>query len=72
METNQDHQRDLQLADHLDEHSADNSTCCDAPMIENTDLCSDCKEHSQSYRDMYEQSMSDRMEADKERGYDLH
>ena len=22
-----------------------NSNCCDAPIIENTDLCSNCKEH---------------------------
>ncbi|MCK4500163.1 hypothetical protein KAU11_06670 [Candidatus Babeliales bacterium] len=23
-----------------------NSECCDAPILENTDLCSDCKEHT--------------------------
>jgi len=44
---NEDDYRDQQLDKYLDEQEMKEavSNCCGATILENTDVCSDCKEH---------------------------
>jgi len=66
---NEDQLRDLELRKYLDEAGGNYSNCCNAPMIEETDICSECGEHSESITDSYENAMYERgeMQRDLER-----
>lgn len=62
---NEDDYRNNQLNKHLD-GDENNSACCDSAFIEDTDICSECGEHSESITDAYEKAMCDRADAQRE------
>jgi len=63
---NEDQLRDLELRKYLDEADGNYSNCCNAPMIEETDICSECGEHSETITESYETAMADRYDAQRE------
>ncbi len=70
-ESNQDLHQDRQLEKHLEGDNSDLSNCCEAIIYENSDVCSDCKEHcvtiSEELEQLRDSETNDRIEEGKEK-----
>ena len=63
---NEDTYRNNQLDKYLDGDDSTNSNCCHAAILEDSDICSECREHCVTVAEEYEIAMSNRMDEERE------
>lgn len=62
----EDTYRDNQLNKYLDGDDSQNSNCCNAAILEDSDICSECNEHCVTIAEDYENAMCDKMDEERE------
>lgn len=63
---NEDQYRNNQLNKHLEDDESQNSNCCNAELIGESDICSECLEHCVTISQDYENAMCDKGDAERE------
>lgn len=63
---NEDEYRNKQLNKYLDGDDSTNSNCCNAAILEDSDICSECGEHCVTITEEYENAMYDKADAEHE------
>ena len=63
---NEDGYRNNQLNKHLEEDNSELSNCCNAEILEDSDVCSECMEHCVTVTEDYENAMCDKADSERE------
>ena len=62
--------RDRQLHKYLEENESQNSDCCNASILPDSDVCSECHEHCVTVTEAHEMYLDDKADAQREEARD--